>query len=52
MHGLLTTTKRMNVLLFDFVLWGGQDTAGTIGIQGKTAFASDESRNSIKSLAD
>ena len=46
MHGLLTITKRMNVLLFDFVLRGGQDTAGTIGIRGKTAFATAESRTS------
>ena len=52
MHGLRTTTNRTNdnVLLLDFVTssccGGGQDTAGTIGIRGNNAFATDESRTS------
>ena len=39
-----------NVLLFDFVTssccGSGQDAAGTIGIRGNNAFATDESRTS------
>ena len=35
-----------NVLLFEFVLGGRQDIAGTIGIRGNNAFATDESRTS------
>ena len=40
----LLQRKECNVLLFEFVLWGGQDTAGTIGIRGNNAFATDEGR--------
>ena len=50
MHGLFTTTKIMQCfalrLRHKFVLWGGQDTAGTIRIRGNNAFATDESRTS------
>ena len=42
----LRRRKECNVLLFDFVCGGGQDTAGTIGIRGNNAFATDESRTS------
>ena len=46
----LRRRKECNVLLFDFVTssccGNGQDTAGTIGIQGNNAFANDESRTS------
>ena len=43
----LRRRKEFSVLLFDFVTssccGGGQDTAGTIGILGNNAFATDES---------
>ena len=46
----LRRRKECNVLLFDFATSsgrvGGQDTAGTIGIRGDNAFATDESRTS------
>ena len=48
MHGLFTTTKRMQcfALLLLRCCGGGQETAGTIGIQGNNAFTTDESRTS------
>ena len=49
MHGLLTTTKRMQCFALRLRVvpcGGGQDTAGTIGIRGNNAFATDESRTS------
>ena len=50
MHCLLTTTKIIQCfalrLCHKFVLWGWEDTAGTIGIRGNNAFATDESRTS------
>ena len=48
-HGLLMTTKRMQCFALRLRVdccGGGQDTAGTIGIRGNNAFATDESRTS------
>ena len=47
----LRRRKECKVLLFDFVLWGGQDTAGTIVTRGNNAFATDEA-GLVKYLAD
>ena len=47
MHGLHTTTNRMQCFSSSSSCCGGrQDTAGTIGIRGNNAFATDESRTS------
>ena len=46
MHGLLTTTKRMQCFALRLRVVGVGDTAGMIGIRGNNAFATDESRTS------
>ena len=47
MHCLLTTTNRMQCFALQIRVGGGrQDIAGTIGIRGNNAFATDESRTS------